>query len=524
MSEGEREQVPVSSRRGGVVPAVVGCAHRPLGPWPRAALSRLFARPLSGARARAAFGMAARRVAVVACGAALSAAVACSGTATAPGPADEDAAGGVVHGAGVDPAAMTIRVGVISDLSGRFNTSALRAAHGHLAYWEWLNDAGGIRGWTVEPVLVDNAYSVAAHVDGYEMLSVGGADGVAMLSMSAGTPQNVAIAEALAEDSMVALPHSRYSGWADPGIGANLFESLTSYCVEAMNGAAHMAANHGDKVAVVRLAGLYGRDSAAGIRHASKQLGLDIVYDAEIALGDLSSGVEGNLGDVVEGLAASGADWVWLATDPSSTAVLMLHATNAGFHGQWSGGGGSWTPLLLSTPVRGIADSSYTHVAAFPAWNGNNSQGMAEMIAAMRQYRPHASFDDQYVRSWIHGYIATQILDRAITSGDLTRAGITAAARRVHIDLKGLGPNPNWHDGPDATIARSTHIYDVDLSRYTPNLQLHEFDYFSLPYDNLEIGDEPRTVQHDDAGSGYRLIKEDYISPVARDWQYQACA
>ena len=470
------------------------------------------------------------RVAALASGAALLLALSCSGTATAPGPAAGDAVpgsatgpDGTAHGAGVDAGSMTIRVGVIADLTGVFNTHALRAADGHLAYWEWLNDRGGIRGWTVEPVLVDNGYSVTGHVDGYETVSVEGADGVVMLSMSSGSPQNAAIAGALAEDSMVALPHSRYSGWADPDVGANLFEMLTSFCVEAMNGAAHMAENHGDKVAVINLANLYGRDSAAGVRHASRELGLDIVYEGEVPLGDLASGVEGSLGGIVDGLAGSGADWVWLAIDPSTTAVLMQHATAAGFDGQWSGGGASWTPLLLSTPVRGIADASYTHVSAIPTWNGNESEGMTELIAAMRQYRPHASFDDQYAYSWIHGYVATQILDQAILNRDLTRAGVMAAANQVQIDLKGLGPDPSWHGDPNSTIARETHIYDVDLSRYTPNLQLHEFDYFNLPYGAVEIGDVPRTVLDDDANSGYRLIRDGYVSPVARDWQYRAC-
>ncbi|WP_419929646.1 ABC transporter substrate-binding protein [Candidatus Poriferisocius sp.] len=429
--------------------------------------------------------------------------------------------GGVSVGPGVDAGSKTIRVGVNTDLSGIFTTHSLRAAEGHVAYWEWLNDRGGIRGWQIEPVVMDNGYDVAAHVENYEVMSGDGPNSVVMFSVSTGSPQNEAIVDRLAEDEMAAVPFSRHSRWADAEMGSNLFETLVNYCVEAMNGATHMAEAHGDKVALVSFDNEYGRDSAEGLRIAAEAKGLEIVYDAG---GAISSG--DNLDGVISRIAASGADWVWLGTSPETTVALLVGAEKAGFEGQWSGSAPSWSPLLLLTQARWVADTSYTHVAAAQLWNVGDSQGMQEMVWALRQYRPRAAFDDLYVYSWIQGYVTTQILDRAIADGDLTRAGVLAAAGKITADLKGLGPDQSWSGEPDDIIARGSYIYDVDLSLYAHSLLPEEMYDFDLGVDGIDVEFDEwgHTVGSDHANAGYRLIKGPYVSDVARDWNYRPCS
>ncbi len=403
----------------------------------------------------------------------------------------------IAHDFGVDPDTMTIRVGVNTDLSGIFAPLTTKITDGHLVYWEWINANGGIQGWTIEPVVLDNNYNVPTHLENYEVMAGKGDESVVMFSTSTGSPHTASTAQLLIEDNIAAIPLSWYSGWADPAIGKNVFEVQTNYCIEAMNGSTYMSETYGNNVAIASFPGDYGEDGAEGVKVAAEALGLNIVYDgqAQVIPG-------GDLTPVITGIAESGADFVWLTTNPTTTATLMGGAAQAGFTGQWSGNSPSWNPALLGIEgFRELADAVYTHSTYTVLWDVGEAEGMQEMIAAMRQYRPDAPFDDVYIISFIEGYVATQILDRAITNGNLTRAGVLAAANSVTADLKGLAPNQSWRGNPNDNIVRETYLYDVDLSLYTPGV----------------------TVSEEGGNNGFRLIKGPYASEAALNWEYEPC-
>ena len=406
------------------------------------------------------------------------------------------AEGAIAHDFGVDTETMTIRVGVNTDLSGPFVALSEKITDGHKAYWEWINDNGGIQGWTVEPIVLDNQYDVPKHLENYEIMAGEGPQSVVMFSTSTGSPHTARTSELLVEDNLVAIPLSWYSGWADPEIGKNVFEVQTNYCIEAMNGATYMSETFGSNVAIASRPGDYGEDGALGIKHAAGELGLNVVYDGQgLVTGD-------DLTPVVAGIAESGADWVWLTTSPTQTAQLIGQAAQRGFTGQWSGNGPSWNPLLLGIEGFGeLADQVYTHSYYTVLWGVGDSVGMQETIDVMQQYRPDAPFDDVYVLSFIQGYVATQILDKAISDGNLTRAGVLAAANSITADLKGLSPDQSWRGNPNTNVVRETYLYDVDLSLFTPGA----------------------TVSTEGGNNGFRLIKGPYVSEVAQNWQYEPC-
>ena len=407
------------------------------------------------------------------------------------------AEGVIAHDFGVDPETMTIRVGVNTDLSGIFAPLTTKITDGHLVYWEWINDNGGIQGWTIEPVVHDNAYDVPTHLENYEIMAGEGDESVVMFSTSTGSPHTASTAQELIEDNIAAIPLSWYSGWADPAIGKNVFEVQTNYCIEAMNGATYMSETYGNNVAIASFPGDYGEDGAEGVKVAAEVLGLNIVYDGQAQV------IPGSdLTPVITGIAESGADWVWLTTNPPNTATLMGGAAQAGFTGQWSGNSPSWNPALLGIEgFRELADAVYTHSTYTVLWDVGEAEGMQEMIDAMRQYRPDAPFDDVYIISFIEGYVATQILDRAITNGNLTRAGVLAAANSITADLKGLAPDQSWRGNPNDNVVRETYLYDVDLSLYTPGV----------------------TVSEEGGNNGFRLIKGPYASEAALNWEYEPC-
>ncbi len=116
---------------------------------------------------------------------------------------------------------------------------------GQEAFWEIVNDNGGIAGRQVELVILDNAYDVPTHLENYAEMADEGDDGVIMFSQSTGSPHTAATADDLVDDNLLAIPLSWYSGWADPAIGANVMELYASYCLESMNGVEYLAGANG---------------------------------------------------------------------------------------------------------------------------------------------------------------------------------------------------------------------------------------------------------------------------------------
>ena len=105
---------------------------------------------------------------------------------------------------------------------------------------------------------------------------------------------------------------------------------------------------------------------------AAEALGLEIVYDGQAAV---APGADQT--PVVAGIAESGADWVWLTTNPSTAAELMGAAAQLGFEGQWSGNSPTWNPALLGTGVRDLADQRYTHSTYTVLWGRGRVRGHA---------------------------------------------------------------------------------------------------------------------------------------------------
>ena len=123
--------------------------------------------------------------------------------------AGDDAGSEMLTGAGVDAENKVIRVGLNADLSGAFAALTTVIVEGQEVFWERYNDQGGYKGWTVEPIVLDNAYDVPTHLENYDALSGDGDEGVVMLTNSTGSPHTAAIAEDLIDDDLLAIPLSR---------------------------------------------------------------------------------------------------------------------------------------------------------------------------------------------------------------------------------------------------------------------------------------------------------------------------
>ncbi len=358
-----------------------------------------------------------------------------------------------------------VRIGAIADLSGPFAPLVIQIVDAQTAYWDMVNESGGIAGRQVEFIVLDNAYDVPTHLERYEVMRDED-EGVVFLSQSTGSPHTAAIAEALIEDGLGAIPLSWYSGWPDPDFGKNVFESYTNYCYESINAIDYIANNIVDgetKLAVVSLPGEYGQDGARGAKIAAEALGIEIVYDGEAGV---IPGADQT--PVITGLLESGANLVWATVTPGTFAEIFGGAGAQGFTAQWSGNSPTYNYMLLATPLAPLLDAFYTQSTYTLTWNNGDAQGMADMVAELQARIPDKPLSDVYTVGWTEAMATHQILEAAAAAGDMTRAGVIAAANSTTVDYNGLTANQSYGGDANDYVVRESYVFDIQADLFDP--------------------------------------------------------
>jgi ABC-type branched-subunit amino acid transport system substrate-binding protein len=359
----------------------------------------------------------------------------------------------------------TIKVGMLADLSGAFAPLVTEIVEAQKVYWDTVNANGGIAGRQIELVIEDNGYDVALHQEKYEALR----NEVAILSQSTGSPHTASISGNLIEDDLVAIPLSWYSGWAFGELGQNVFETYTSYCVESMNGLEWLNKNREvQTVAIISFPGEYGGDGAAGAAKAAEALGLEVVFDGT---GQVTPPSADNPNPdqtaIVSQIVSTAPDAVWATINPTTLGVIMGGAVSQGYQGLWSGNSPTYSFKLLGSDLGPLLDQYYIASTYIVTW-GTDVPGMAEVVDTMTANAPDLPVSDVYILGWTEAMVTQTILEQAAANGDMTRAGIVAAANEVEVDFNGLAPAQTWAGEPNDFLVRESYIYDVTLDAYNP--------------------------------------------------------
>ncbi|HYH51800.1 MAG TPA: ABC transporter substrate-binding protein [Acidimicrobiia bacterium] len=393
----------------------------------------------------------------------------------------------------------TIRVGLLSDLTGPFSVLLKDAVLAQEVYWERVNAAGGIAGRRIDLVVVDQKYDIPTHKSRFAALSAKDEGGVLILSQSAGSPHTAAIKADLEAAGLIAIPFAFFSAWADPVYGKHVFEAYSNTCFQAINTLQYMFDTQNARtVAIVSFPGEFGQDSARGAKLAAEGLGMRIVYDGEAKVVPPSpTNPNPDNSGIVSAIVGSRPDVVWVAVNPSTLPTLIGPAAAKGYRGLWAGAYGAYHEALLKSDVKHIIDSSY-FASSYTAELGVNVPGMADMIAAIRKSKPGARASDAYVLGWTEAHITDAILRKAAELGDLTRAGVLRAAFELDkVDFGGLAPRQTWKGDPNAYVVRETYVFKPKLALFKEGM----------------IG-EGRT--------GGELLKGPFASPITQSYDFNA--
>ncbi len=388
---------------------------------------------------------------------------------------------------GVDLEAGTITVGLLSDLTGVFSALVQPVVTGYEAQIEAINAAGGINGLEIVLEIRDTVYSVDTHVQLYNEIR----DSVVTIGHSTGSPHTVAIKDQLAEDNMFAIPLTWYSGWSDPAINANIVPHGTPYCLESMNVLGYLLDQNPDAatIAIASNAGDFGQDSAQGAKLAAETLGLEVVYDGEAKI---NAADEATLAEVANGIIGSGADLVWVTTSPGAYSGIYGQALAAGVTATWSGSFVAWNFGFLGeeSPIRDAIQRDWIWAYPISPWSADNP-GTAAAREVIQAYDPDAPPYEYYLEGVLEARLLEAILNAAYDSGDMTRAGVLAAAKSLEsMSWDGLAPDQSFVGDPNDIVQRVVNIVRPSAA-------------------DLEAG-----------GSGLELIEADYTSDIAAAYQF----
>jgi ABC-type branched-subunit amino acid transport system substrate-binding protein len=395
---------------------------------------------------------------------------------------------------GVDTETMTISIGLLADQTGLFSPLAADVVAAQTVYWDALNAAGGIDGWTVRYVIEDTASNTAQHLEKYDSIR----NEVVAISLSTGSDANLETLDSYKQDPMLVFPLSWYSGWAIPSVdGRVMLEQNTNYCIEAMNILDFVNDMGGQRIAVATFDDAYGQDAAAGVKQAIDFYGMSLVYDGTGAV------VPGqDVTPVIQGIVDSAADWTFLATNPSLGAEIVGGAARSGYLGMFTGSVPSYDFKLLDQPVAELYGSRYYQSAYNVAW-GESTLGNNEMMAAVSEAFPDRRPSDGYITGWNGAVLMHRVLEIAVTNGNLTRTGVVSAANSIDdVDFGGSAPNQSYAGTPNDYVQRSLAIYKPNLDRY------------------VSAGGSGQTLSQTSGTTGSVLVKDFFVGAMAAEYQF----
>ena len=357
----------------------------------------------------------------------------------------------------------TIYLGFLADLTGPFSTSVVDVLDAQVAFWSKVNTEGGIAGRQVELLINNTGYDVETHAEQYAAMK----DRVVMFAHSTGSQHTLAIVPNLVADERLAIPLTWYSGWADPALGSNLLETGSSYCMEAINTVSWYATQFEEQIgraptlATVGFPDDYGFDSATGVGIAAAARSLQVAYQ-----GQFIPGVT-DMVDVARDVVASGADLTYVSTDPLSLVELVGTALQLGYQGQWAVSSPAFNTRLLDTAL-GAYFSQNLYWSSVLAPIGTDAERMDEVVSVLAEAYPNRYPADGMIEGYLEFEVARQVLERAAALGDMTPAGVLAAAQSIEsLDYGGLATSNTYASSdPNTSVARSSAIFQPDITLF----------------------------------------------------------
>jgi len=334
------------------------------------------------------------------------------------------------------------------------------------AYFNMINDQGGINGRKINFISLDDGYSPPRTVEQIRKLVE--EEQVFFLAGTLGTPTNTAIHKYV---NAKQIPHifvnTGAAKWADPEhfpwtMGFNL-----SYLNEAKIYAQYLLKNKPDaKIAILYQNDDYGKDYVNGLK-----TGLGDKADSMIVAEVSYEVTDPTIDSQIVSLQASGADTFFNVTTPKFAAQAIRKVYDIGWrplhilNNVSSSVGSVLTPAGLDKSVD-IITAVYLMDPIDPQWA--DTQAVKDYKVWMEKYYPDGSLADVFnVNGYVIAYGATEILKRC--GDDLTRANVMKQVKSIkNLEVPMMLPGVKWNtSATDFSLIESAQLARFDGKEWT---------------------------------------------------------
>ncbi len=306
----------------------------------------------------------------------------------------------------------TIKLGVLTDLSGPFLELSEAILAGNEIWVEQVNASGGVCGRDVELVVRDHGYDADAGVVAYQELE----SQVLGFMHVLGSPINAALDQNYLdnETTTVALSWSSF-------ILKNPYIIVpgTTFDVEMINGLSYLMEqgqiNPGDTIGHIYLEGEYGENGLLGAEYFAAQHDLTIEKVKVLP-------TDSDLRNAVTGLKGSNVAAIAMTTTPAQTLNVAVVNQQLGLDVPIVGNNPAFGPNILTPETADALRNVYVVASATPYTSDvPKAQEVADLFEARGDGVPHAGVPYGYAIGEIWG----QLLEG--TCDDLTREGVKKA-------------------------------------------------------------------------------------------------
>jgi ABC-type branched-subunit amino acid transport system substrate-binding protein len=159
-------------------------------------------------------------------------------------------------------------------------------------------------------------------------------------------------------------------------------------------------------------------------------------------------------------------DMVWITALPTETGAILGTAAQAKFAPRWIGQSPTWVEALVKSPLKPYLTARYWLVSEGAEYGDGSVKGMADLIAAKKQFPPKTKVADgdlYYSFGYIQAKALSAVLEQAVKDGDLSQKGILKAVQEVGtIPFDGLVGDYKYGPVDSRSPSRKSTIFAID--------------------------------------------------------------
>jgi branched-chain amino acid transport system substrate-binding protein len=371
------------------------------------------------------------------------------------------------------PEEKTLKIGITTPSTGPAAEKGSPMGHGNLDAIEYINtELGGVAGYPVEVVWLDNAYDAAKVVTNVKKFMD---DGCLMFATASSKMMTASMEIAnRAEFPGLACfnapilhrpPQHIYGQMPDYGDDWSAF--ATYYMENIWKGPGK------PKMALHLLNNPTGYGALDAARASAERLGIELLLPAEEHTTTTTSEI-----DSLTRVKALNADVLYISSTPAPTAVIIKNAYQLGMYPGITIGLGhaGITKALIDIAGADIVEGVY---GVFPTVNwGDDVPGMAKIVEYSQKLHPKDEGNMDYITSWAQSLIMAEILRVAVENvgydvlakGDVEswRAIETYGIQRLKdYDVGGLHGPVSYTPG-DNRLSKSVRVFQIQGGEITP--------------------------------------------------------